>query len=65
MKVGDLTEWLGFVFCEFSFRWFDIFDVPLHEEDWRWYHGMSYSIGGASYSIGCWFYNVGENNESR
>ena len=66
MKVCDLTGWLGFVFCEFAFRWFDIFDGPIKgDDDYRWYHGVSYLIGGTAYSIGCWFYNIGETHESR
>ena len=58
MKVCDLTAWLGFVFCEFAFRWFDVFDVPFDDEDYRWYHRVSNFIGGTAYSIGCWFYNI-------
>jgi hypothetical protein len=65
MKVGDLTDWLGFVFCEFTFRWFDAFDVPFDDKDYRWHHRVSYLVGSASYSIGCWFYNIGEADESR
>ena len=64
MKRSDVTEWLGYVFCEFSFRWheaFDgLFDVPFYEWDWRWHHHISSFIGGKAYSIGCWFYSVGD-----
>ena len=65
MKVSDLTGWLGFVFCEFTFRWFDAFDVPFDDKDYRWHHRVSYLVGSTSYSIGCWFYNIGEADESR
>ena len=59
MPVNKVTECLGFVFCEFSFRWFDAFDVPYDERTWRWYHRVSSFIGGNSYAIGCWLYNLG------
>ena len=25
---------IGYVFCEFAFRWFDRFDTPFNEADW-------------------------------
>ena len=69
MKAGDVTEWLGYVFCEFSFRWYEafdgLFDVPFYEWDWRWHHHISSFIGGRAYSIGCWFYGLGDEDESR
>ena len=65
MKVGKLAGWLGWFFCEFSFRWFRCFDVPGDERDYRWYHRVSYFIGGKSYSVGCYFYNMEESDESR
>ena len=59
MKAA-LCEWLGYLFCEFSFRWFDRFDVPYLDEDWRWYHRVVYFVGRVPYSVGCYFYNVTE-----
>ena len=46
---------IGYVFCEFAFRWFDRFDTPFNEADWRWYHRVSYFIGSAPYGAGCFF----------
>jgi len=60
-----LAEFLGYVFCEFSFRWFELIDVPYHDEEWKWYHHGVYFIGSKPYALGCYFYNVGINHESR
>ena len=65
MKPGDLFGWLGWGFCEFSFRWFRWFDVPYDNNDYRWYHHISYFIGQKSYAFGCRFYNMEESYESR
>jgi len=54
------TQWLGYIFCEFSFRWFDLFDVPADDSIWRWYHHWSSFIGGAAYSAGCCLYGFFE-----
>tara|TARA_Y100000310_G_scaffold330521_1_gene402338 strand:- start:29 stop:229 length:201 start_codon:yes stop_codon:yes gene_type:complete len=54
-----VAEWLGYVFCEISFLWFEKFDVPYRGKDWRWYHRIVYFIGGKFYSIGCYFYDAG------
>ena len=61
MKAG-LCEWLGYIFCEFSFRWFDRFDVPLSEvdeEDLTPLQRLSYFIGSKPYGWGVYFYNFG------
>jgi hypothetical protein len=54
----EVLDCIGYVFCEFSFRWFDRFDVPFDEADWRWYHRVNYFIGSASYGTGCFFYGL-------
>ena len=62
MKINNIkyetTEWLGYIFCEFSFRWFQLVDVPYDDEDWKWYHHIVYFIGEKSYAIGCYFYSL-------
>jgi len=60
-----MVDYLGWVFCEFSFRWFRWFDVPYNEEDYRWYHHISYFVGQKSYAVGCYFYDVEKSHESR
>ena len=58
--VYETTQWLGWAFCEFAFRWFDVFDGAIPgDEDYRWYHRVPCFIGDKAYSVGCWFYNVG------
>lgn len=55
-----LSEWLGWVFCEASFRWFQMFDVPLslsEEEDLTLLQRFVYFIGSKSYGLGVYFYN--------
>ena len=55
----EVLDWIGYVFCEFTFRWFDYTDdVPWLEEDWRWYHHAQYFIGNVPYRIGCFFYGL-------
>jgi len=54
-----IAPYLGYLFCEFSFRWWDLpFDVPYIDKDWKWYHHVVYFIGSKPYSIGCYFYNL-------
>ena len=70
MKGNDeVFEYLGYVFCEFSFRWYSAFngllDVPFYRQEWRWYNHVSSFIGSSAYSIGRWFYNLGGPDESR
>ena len=55
----ETTQWLGWAFCESSFRWFGLFDVPLDEKVWAWHDHVSYSIGGNLYRVGCYFYDLG------
>lgn len=57
----EVLDCLGYVFCEFAFRWYDCMgDIPWHEEDWRWFHHVGCFIGGVSYSVGCFFYGLQE-----
>lgn len=61
MKAA-LCEWLGYLFCEFSFRWFDMFDVPLSDDPWdesefNLFHRFTYAVGSRAYNVGCYFYN--------
>lgn len=66
-----LTEFLGYVFCEFAFRWFDVFDgTPFvgdmeghTEKDVRYHHRLIMGVGSFTYSTGCFFYNYGETQE--
>ncbi len=55
-----MFRWLGYGFCEFSFRWFRQFDVPYDDADYRWYHRVSYFIGSTAYTVGCYFYEKGK-----
>ena len=57
-----MFEYLGWLFCEGSFRWFDRFSVPYDEREWRWYHRVNYSIGSLSYGLGCWCYAQDESD---
>ena len=55
----EVLDCIGYMFCEFTFRWFDyIGDVPWADEDWRWYHHVYYFIGNVPYRVGCFFYNL-------
>lgn len=59
MKVA-LCEGLGYLLCEFSFRWFDVFNVPLSEVDEKQLtrvQRVTNFIGDKSYSWGVYFYN--------
>ena len=62
MKIKDIkneiAEWLGYVFCEFSFRLFEKFDVPYMGKNWKWYHHVVFFIGSKFYSVGCYFYDM-------
>lgn len=75
----EILDCLGYVFCEASIRWWDLFDDGSALEErccypTRW-EMLTYSIGVPSYRIGCFFYGlqddkaigieVEENNESR
>ena len=55
----EVLDYTGYVFCEFAFRWFDVFDGPIPgDEDYRWYHCVPNFIGRTSYRIGCFFYGL-------
>jgi len=58
-----ITQWLGYMFCEFSFRWFNVVDVPVSDDCWKWYHHAIFFIGSKSYLTGCYFYNIGDFNK--
>ncbi|MBC8410906.1 MAG: hypothetical protein H8E12_19650 [Rhodobacteraceae bacterium] len=58
----EILEWLGYVFCEASIRWWYLFDDGSDLErrccyPTRW-EMVTYSIGVPSYRIGCFFYNL-------
>ncbi len=65
--MNNVTEFLGYLFCEFAFRWFDRFDgtpfvgdMENHTEaDVQLHHRFIMAVGGRSYSLGCRFYNCG------
>jgi hypothetical protein len=54
-----MYEYLGWLFCEVTFHWFDLFDVPFDEREWRWYHRANYAVGRLPYRLGCWCYDQG------
>jgi len=65
--MHHLTEFLGYLFCEFAFRWFDHFDdTPFvgdmenrTEADVQLHHRFITGVGSCTYSLGCRFYNYG------
>ena len=69
MKIARLKwkalECLGYVFCEASFRWWNIFDDGSELErkishPTRW-ERITYLIGVPSYRVGCFFYELQDN----
>lgn len=60
---NKVAGWLGYVFCELSFRWINKVEIPYFE-DWKWYHRLSYYVGEKLYSAGCYFYEIEMNNET-
>ena len=54
----EILDWLGYIFCEASIRWWDLFDdgSTIEEYPTRW-ETFIYSIGVPSYRIGCFFYS--------
>jgi hypothetical protein len=58
----EILEWLGYVFCEASFRWWNIFDDGSDLErkisHLTYCETVTYSIGVPSYRLGCFFYNL-------
>jgi len=71
----EILDWFGYVFCEASFRWWDMFDDGSNLEDkvYRptYFDRMTYLVGVPSFKIGCFFYGLQDNeaveviNESR
>jgi len=62
----NLYEKLGWLFCEISFRWWDMFDgeEAWDQENWSWFHQTHFRIGEIFYQTGIYFYNYGVKNES-
>jgi len=61
----EILDWLGYIFCEASFRWWNIFDDGSDLERkisylTRW-EMLTYGIGIPSYKIGCFFYGLQDN----
>ena len=60
----EVLVFIGFVFCEASFRWWSIMDDgsdlehKVYEPTWK--DRVVYWIGVPSYRIGCFFYNLQE-----
>jgi hypothetical protein len=58
-EVLDLT---GYIFCEASIWWWDIFDDGSDIENRIYYPApweqLTYLLGVPSYKIGCFFYNL-------
>ena len=67
----EALDFIGYMFCELAFRWFDIFDGPIEgDDDFRWYHRIHDLVGSTSYRAGCFFYSLQDDdyeviNESR
>ena len=66
MKVAkfkwEVLDLIGYIFCEASIRWWDIFDDGSNIEakiyyPTRW-DKLVYLIGVPSYRVGCFFYNL-------
>jgi len=55
----EICELIGYVLCEFSFRWWDLFDKPVG--DWRWWNHVIYHVGRPTYIVGCFFYGLNDN----
>lgn len=55
----EILDWLGYVFCETSIRWWDLFDDGSNLEDHptRW-EMVTYAMGVPFYKIGCFFYGL-------
>jgi len=56
----EVLDCIGYVFCEFSFRWSNYTgDAPWDEvRRHGWVSSALDFIGSASYGIGCFFYNL-------
>jgi hypothetical protein len=64
----EILDLLGYVFCEASFRWWDMFDDGSDLED-KIYHPthwerLTYFIGVPSHRVGCFFYNLQNDEEA-
>jgi hypothetical protein len=60
----EILDLLGYVFCEVSIRWWDLFDdTPLEGYPTRW-NTITYLIGVPSYRAGCFFYGLQDDNEN-
>jgi len=54
----EILEWLGYIFCESSFRWWNLFDdTPVEQHPTRW-DVVTYLVGVPTFKIGCFFYNL-------
>jgi len=62
----EALDLLGYIFCEASFRWWNIFDDGSDLErkishPTRW-ERITYWVGVPSYRVGCFFYNLQDDN---
>ena len=62
---SKLFENLGWLFCEMSFRWWDMFDgeEAWDQENWSWFHKTHFRIGEIFQRMGNYFYTIGAKNE--
>lgn len=54
----EILDLLGYIFCEASIRWWDLFDDgPLVDYPTKW-NTITYLIGVPSYRVGSFFYSL-------
>lgn len=58
----EVLDWFGYIFCEASFRWWNMFDDGSDLED-KIYNPtvlgrITYWVGVPSYRLGCFLYNL-------
>lgn len=59
---NNVTGWSGWLFCEISFKIFDLSEVgwlwsDKYDEFVWWFRPVGW-IANVAYNIGCWFYNL-------
>jgi len=62
--IYAITEWLGYLFCEFSFRWADYSDGIwkrtdiLDETTWSLHHYIVWVVFNIPNTLGNYFYGI-------
>ena len=54
----QVLDWLGYIFCEMSMRWWDKFDNSPLIGPLTFWNKVTYYVGLPSYNLGCFFYNL-------